>query len=409
MFIILHYENTSNGFVLDKDISSLFRNTLNFRWANVENLSEGKRSKSMIWQREWDANANSNYASQIIPTPSFQLNELTLLRVSKKENYVDDNDNIIFDKYINAFTSKALLYMINNEGNAVISGNDMLSEDAMKWDRSKIEKNALSKLKITLNISNVNDIEQQYNYNMEDFINECNNVNYNDEHKINSLSLQLCPQVKNLLSITYNNYYYNRIEDIVYTFIEPKSQGKVYKINFNDNLNSMFIIPLTSKVKNMLLETNDNFHMKLNDFLMNAKQTQDNNNNNEEEEHTTAMYIPCFKIEGHFNAENVPGLYDVKLKNKDEEDVYVQGVDDYFKVEFNYDSNYNQNFSLVPKMNVNDVNEVVIEDNFIVAISNQKIVTEIGVPIIQVFVVDKSMWKCKDGDGYYNGSNSNIN
>jgi hypothetical protein len=239
---------------------------------------------------------------------------------------------------------------------------------------------------------------------MEDFINECNNVNYNDEHKINSLSLQLCPQVKNLLSITYNNYYYNRIEDIVYTFIEPKSQSKVYKINFNDNLNSMFIIPLTSKVKNMLLETNDNFHMKLNDFLMNAKQTQDN-----EEERTTAMYIPCFKIEGHFNAENVPGLYDVKLKNKDEEDVYVQGVDDYFKVEFNYDSNYNQNFSLVPNTNVNDINEVVINDSFIIAISNQKIVTDIGVPIIQVFVVDKSMWKCTDGDGYYNGSNSNIN
>ena len=404
MFIILHYENTSDGFVLDKDISSFFRNTLNFRWANVENLSEGKRSKSMIWQREWDANANSNYASQIIPSPSFQLNELTLLRVSKKENYVDDNDNIIFDKYINAFTSKALLYMLNNEGNVVISDNDTLSEDAMKWDRSKIEKNALSKLKITLNISNVNDIEQHYNYNMEDFINECNNVNYNDEHKINSLSLQLCPQVKNLLSITYNNYYYNRIEDIVYTFIEPKSQSKVYKINFNDNLNSMFIIPLTSKVKNMLLETNDNFHMKLNNFLMNAKQTQDN-----EEERTTAMYIPCFKIEGHFNAENVPGLYDVKLKNQDEEDVYVQGVDDYFKVEFNYDNNYNQNFSLVPKTNVNDVNEVIIDDSFIIAISNQKIVTDIGVPIIQVFIVDKSMWKCTGGDAYYNGSNSNIN
>ena len=399
MFITLHYENTSDGFVLDKDISKFFRNTLHFRWANVENLSEGKRSKSMIWQREWDANANSNYASQILPTPSFQLNELTLLRVSKKENEIDD-DNVVFDKYINAFTSKALLYMLNNEGNAVIS-DETLNEDALKWERTKIEKNALSKLKITLNIPNVNSIEQQHDYNMKDFIAECQNVSDEDEHMINSLSLQLCPQVKNLLSIQYNNYYYNRIEDVVYTLIEPKSQGKVYKVNFNDNLNSMFIIPLTSKVKNVLLETNSNFHMKLNDFLMNAKQTQDMN---DEDEHT-ALYIPCFRIEGHFNAENVPGLYDVKLKNQNDENVYVQSVDDYFKVEFNYDRDFNQNFNLVPKENMSHVNEVVIEDSFVVAISNQKIVTDIGVPIIQVFIVDKSTWKSTDD---YN-SNSNFN
>ena len=59
--------------------------------------------------------------------------------------------------------------------------------------------------------------------------------------------MKINPELENIISIKYNNYFYNRIESDIKIMKEPKTNSNFYFISTKNNNNSIILCALNSE------------------------------------------------------------------------------------------------------------------------------------------------------------------
>ena len=94
-------------------------------------------------------------------------------------------------------------------------------------------------------------------------------------------------------------------------------------------------------------------------------------------------YLKTFKLISTINSINEIIDYFSIMINK-----YISSVDEFFKIEWNFENNLKNNISF----NINK-DDIIINDTFIFGIFNEKIFDLYTIPAIQLFIVTKDFWK----------------
>lgn len=114
------------------------------------------------------------------------------------------------------------------------------------------------------------------------------------------------------------------------------------------------------------------------------------------------IYLPSFKFENEIIVENPKFLSDIKLEKKSEFENYDEIEDEdkqttnhlvhkffqSFSIKIGHDINYNKNFVFKP-----DENEIIIQKDFIFALINLEVLSDLNIPSISFNIISKSNWK----------------
>ena len=149
----------------------------------------------------------------------------------------------------------------------------------------------------------------------------------------------------------------------------------------DDGTNGLLICEINSKMKNELVDNGINFYEKFYQLCLK------NTNTPSVPENTTAIYIPSFSINSHLVAESISEMEGIVIKDKENNQLYLSGIDEYFDVNFGADQNTKISFDVKPAEG-----DIVISDTFIFGVMNGKVMMNFQVPAIQLFMVTKDHW-----------------
>ena len=80
----------------------------------------------------------------------------------------------------------------------------------------------------------------------------------------------------------------------------------------------------------------------------------------------------------------------MSILNQDNKLLYIGSIDEIFKIKWNFDLEFKNNYSFIPNENNG---EIIIKDSFIFGICNLNILSNYQIPVIQLFIVTKENWK----------------
>ena len=357
--LVLTYLQKENGVqVIDKDIKNLFENKLNFKWANIQNLVNKKRTQTILF-------INNDSSPNL--TNSF-INIDTLSIVTFSNNFV--SSVLKNEQYINIFSIYSLLAEKSYKNEIKL---EKENENGILLDRMKINQILKDIINYNLNIESKDDIEDliKENFNLDTLF-------YNNE-KGDIVTMKIHPDLNSRITLKYNSYYYNRIESEIGILSEPNTNSKFYFIPTNNILISIMICQLTSKLKEKL--DNNNFYENFYSFYKNLIKDSGKIN---------TIYIPCFNYKGKFSSTGLNSVgKNVKIYDENNNTLYFNTIDELFKINMDVDSNVENNFSISPN---NTNNEVIINNDFLLGICNVDILTNIHIPLIQLFIITQDHW-----------------
>ena len=357
--LVLTYLQKENGVqVIDKDIKNLFENKLNFKWANIQNLVNKKRTQTILF-------INNDSSPNL--TSSF-INIDTLSIVTFSNNFV--SSVLKNEQYINIFSIYSLLAEKSYKNEIKL---EKENENGILLDRMKINQILKDIINYNLNIESKDDIEDliKENFNLDTLF-------YNNE-KGDIVTMKIHPDLNSRITLKYNSYYYNRIESEIGILSEPNTNSKFYFIPTNNILISIMICQLTSKLKEKL--DNNNFYENFYSFYKNLIKDSGKIN---------TIYIPCFNYKGKFSSTGLNSVgKNVKIYDENNNTLYFNTIDELFKINMDVDSNVENNFSISPN---NTNNEVIINNDFLLGICNVDILTNIHIPLIQLFIITQDHW-----------------
>ena len=357
--LVLTYLQKENGVqVIDKDIKNLFENKLNFKWANIQNLVNKKRTQTILF---FNNDSSPNLTNSFI-------NIDTLSIVTFSNNFV--SSVLKNEQYINIFSIYSLLAEKSYKNEIKL---EKENENGILLDRMKINQILKDIINYNLNIESKDDIEDliKENFNLDTLF-------YNNE-KGDIVTMKIHPDLNSRITLKYNSYYYNRIESEIGILSEPNTNSKFYFIPTNNILISIMICQLTSKLKEKL--DNNNFYENFYSFYKNLIKDSGKIN---------TIYIPCFNYKGKFSSTGLNSVgKNVKIYDENNNTLYFNTIDELFKINMDVDSNVENNFSISPN---NTNNEVIINNDFLLGICNVDILTNIHIPLIQLFIITQDHW-----------------
>ena len=277
---------------------------------------------------------------------------------------------ISYDKYINTFSITAIIFALaNNE--------EIKMDNSNLWDINALKTDYLRNLvQITTNNNNISNVELSSKFDTTEML-----YQENSNQNFDAFTLNFVPKFTNQLSINLNSFLYNRIEGKISELVEPLTGAKIYLIPTDDGTNGLLICEMNSKMKNELVDNGINFYEKFYQLCLK------NTNTPSVPENTTAIYIPSFSINSHLVAESISEMEGIVIKDKENNQLYLSGIDEYFDVNFGADQNTKISFDVKPAEG-----DIVISDTFIFGVMNGKVMKNFQVPAIQLFMVTKDHW-----------------
>ncbi len=360
--LVLTYLEEQNGdLIIDKDIKNLFENKLGFKWANIENLENEKRTQTIHF-------INKDNSKKLQDT---FVNIDTLSIITLSENIIDSDLNN--DKFINIFSIYSLLSEKSNKDKIKL---EKENENSILLDSRKISQYLKDIIGFNLNVDSKDDIEdlleEKFNFKLE-------NTLYNSE-KGDIVTMRIHPHLSSRITLEYNSYYYNRIESDIGVLSETKTNSKFYFIPTKSLTTSIMICQLTSELKE-LFNNNNNIYETFYSFYSNLIQDSEN---------IKVIQIPCFEYEGQFSSNGLISIgKNVKIFDENNSELYFNTVDQLFNVKMDIDNNMENNFKIKAN-NSND--EVIIDDDFLLGICNVEILTSTNIPLIQLFIISEENW-----------------
>ena len=360
--LVLTYLEEQNGdLIIDKDIKNLFENKLGFKWANIENLENEKRTQTIHFINKDN--------SKKLQDAFINIDTLSIITLS--ENITDSVLNN--DKFINIFSIYSLLSEKSNKDKIKL---EKENENSILLDSRKISQYLKDIIGFNLNVDSKDDIEdlleEKFNFKLE-------NTLYNSE-KGDIVTMRIHPHLNSRITLEYNSYYYNRIESDIGVLSETKTNSKFYFIPTKSLTTSIMICQLTSELKE-LFNNNNNIYETFYSFYSNLIQDSEN---------IKVIQIPCFQYEGQFSSTGLNSIgKKVKIFDENNSELYFNTVDQLFNVKMDIDNNMENNFKIKAN-NSND--EVIIDDDFLLGICNVEILTSTNIPLIQLFIISKENW-----------------
>ena len=360
--ITLYYIKDENeNLQINKEILSFLKNELQFQWANVENSLNQERSQELIFINPSEEEKKKSNLENIM-----YLESMSLVTFSKEKK----TSLISYDKYINTFSITAIIFALaNNE--------EIKMDNSNLWDINALKTDYLRNLvQITTNNNNISNVELSSKFDTTEML-----YQENSNQNFDAFTLNFVPKFTNQLSINLNSFLYNRIEGKISELVEPLTGAKIYLIPTDDGTNGLLICEMNSKMKNELVDNGINFYEKFYQLYLK------NTNTPSVPENTTAIYIPSFSINSHLVAESISEMEGIVIKDKENNQLYLSGIDEYFDVNFGADQNTKISFDVKPAEG-----DIVISDTFIFGVMNGKVMVNFQVPAIQLFMVTKDHW-----------------
>lgn len=398
IYIDLYYKfnEQDNKFTIDTEIRDIFKKNLMFKWAKLENLAnhvryqkmylklkkDDDKTTNMILEDDDEVNINVNQSNfialnskKVQPSSLISLNSASILSLSNQKK---GEGLINYDKYMNLFISSYLLNKIKDEEFTVKN-----QEKLINW---KIEDNGnFSKIATYKSSKSLNDIQSyitslktKENETIFPEVNDIINKEYTNSSLINSLIMNIALLLPSNISCVLGNIWYNRTEKDIKVLIEKKTKHKFYLIPSSDGINSIIISPLSSNLKSKIFENNSNlFEIFNQEIYSNLEQT------NQEKQKAPTLWIPCFEIDSHLQCDNLNCFENVEI-SKNKEQFYVNNIDEFIKVKFDYEKERESMFSVDPKDS-----DIVIKDDFLFGIINLDVLTNFNMSTILLFHVTK--------------------
>ncbi len=359
---LTYSKNENEEPIIDQDIKELFEKKLKFKWSNIENLKDLKRTQTLQYMKQEEP---LNIQDQFI-----SIDTLSIITLTEYQHYQEVN----IEQFINIFTIYALLAEKTAKNNIKI---EKKNENGILLESSKINQYLKNIIHYYFDINDKNQINEILNdkvdFNLDSII-------YNNE-PCDLVTMKLNPQLQSRITIKYKNYYYNRIETEIGVLREPKTNGKFYFIPTNDHSLSIMICELNSELKNEFLYKNKNIYEYFYSFYSQFIQDQETKN---------VIYIPSFNLEGNVFSNGLSIIENsININDNNNTSLLFDTVDEVFKVNMNNDPDLNNNFSTTPNYLNGDI---IINDAFLFGICNVNILTNNNIPLIQLFVITKDYW-----------------
>ena len=307
---------------------------------------------------------NNITMQKLKPQKLFEINDNIIFSI--KENEKNDDSVVNYDKFVNMFSVVFLYNKLKKDSFSFSNFEDKykdIFENEIKFEEMDI--NNIINFKM-----NEKDIESFYIK---------NNLSSNNLMNV-SLNIHINPIFNSSVSTIINNYNYNRIENNEISILLDNNSGmKFYLIPTKDG-NSIIITEINNENNKYFINNNLNIYDIFRDFYQNLSEEKKENTSN-------VIYIPSFNMETKIICSELNCFKDLKMI-KNNKNFKICNIEEDIKIKFNYDSNQELGF----KINQPEKNDIIIKDNFLIAIVNIDILTNLSIPSILLFYITKENW-----------------
>ena len=460
IYIDLYFYLENEKFLINTKIRDFIKNELKFKWVKLENISKEIRYQKMkhLFSSNDDNNNLLNNEiddNNILNQSIIGKKALKELNESIEDSFFDDNkDNIICNfiiknksvikyknksekekekeeklifnniKYINPFNIIYLIkkipedcvyseYVENNTYN-FFNINEHLDIEEILNNNDGISLNDI----LVNNSFLTSDLQQLLDF----FDKKYNKKEINDKNKFNINSkMNIFPLFDNCISVKYNHYYFNRIEnENMKILIEKETKQKFYFITANNNKNDNIILLISSSLNDNFIskyindQNTSNLSFKFIDIYNNIT-SYESENKNTNIQGKKYLYIPSFIINSKIklNYKKHKCQSNSEEFNENNEDIFIMNkYEEYFKIKFISEDFIGETKYKNKKKKVNSsINfyydkieddyiknkDFIIDNNFIIFVLNFDIIDNFAtIPLLSLYITKDNFISDKD-------------
>ena len=378
--IELFYGMKNEQFYLIKDIEKSLKEDVKFKWVNMENDGIHRKIKYKY------QNPNKIIDFSIIPTGKNILELKTASIVSFNNNNIDNN-NLIKNNELNDF---GIISIISE----MISMNDYEinfdKDNSFSQLLQKIQYNKFIKITnefIQNQFGSFEEIKEFIKDNLSNLASMINN-NFIKTNLIGTSLMKIEVSFETVIQTSLDGFLYNIISNNdIEVFTYQKEDNNYFYLLHSSNENLSFIIyefknnkfeDLIDSDENNISEIFQNIYSKI---------------NQQPKKIMKRMYLPVFKINKSKVYNKPLFLNGIKLSNNDG-DYYIQNLNQI--EDFIFGIEEKKNNLINAKLNlqfIDDNKDVVIKNEFLIALINPDLLCDLQIPTISTFIVKKDFWE----------------
>ena len=397
VIINLYYNLVNEKFKIDKNIKDFFEKKLKFKSVKLETISESLQYQKMKQVIKKDNNSDNINLDDNNECGNFFIKDNFNINMVEKLIKNNDKEADINLRQMNPFNIIYIIYLMKKIYN-IKSSFDFLLRKLNKFSTRKdfLLKDANNDIAMSLvlnedfnNDLNIKSLPQDL-----ESISKIITGNLKDELDISN-KLNIFPLFDGCLSVKYKNYYYNRIEcKNIKVFNEKGTQQVFYLLNIVNDKNLRMLISSN---------LNNNFKSK---YLPNSSEDEENNKqfkgiknfeeiynnleelNSDEKSNNKYIYIPAFSIDQKYEKSNVenPDEYAKNVINSFNEEYKIEFLTEELIAKKSKQINNNFEFNLTEE-EIKNKNEYLIDDEFMIFILDDDVISRIGIiPIMTINV-----------------------
>ena len=386
--IELYYGIKNDQFYLIKDIEKSLKEDAKFKWVNMENDGIHRKIKYKY------QNPNKTIDFSLIPSPKYilELKSASIISLNSNNNNMNNNKIINNNHELNDFGIISIISeMSSMEDYEINYEKDNSFSDLLQ----KIQFNKLMKITnefIQNQLGTFEEIKQFINENLSN-LTPLISDNFIKSNLIGTSLMKVEVSFETVIRTSIDGFVYNiisnnDIEVFSYQNIENDYSDNLFYLLHSSNENLSFIIyefknnmkfeDLIDSEENNICEIFQNIYTKL---------------NQQPKKIMKRIYLPTFKICKSNVYDKPLFLNGIQLSN-DKGNYYIQNlnqIEDFvFGIENNKNNLINANLSL---QSIDKNKDIVIKDEFLIALINADLLCDMHIPTISAFIVKKEFWE----------------
>ena len=393
----LHYIKKEDGsYLLDKDLEKEIKSETKFKWVRLENDGEKRRIKYHYLQsiNIINNNSNVNYINSIY------LNNYVLIKFLE-ETGINGITSLEYSKLYFIINLIKKYYLLENSKNVSEDIENIMNN--LKGLKLKKIVRILSDYSNAIQTTNTNfrdDYCMNDNYNLE-YINKFMDIIDKNKSTENDI---ICVNFNNIIT-NFSNIIKAKIDNYEYNIISMNNYIiEAFNMNENNNNNNDDFIYFTKsetenisfifyeiKISNNDLSKDENDIKTIFNKILKKILVKDSE---EPIKSFKKIGIPSFVYKKENNEENSNNDFNI-IKNN----VLIEEENLEFCCENNSNNDIKYSFSVDLNKNMEENDEIkIIKNNFVLAVLNPDLVLDYHLPSMNIFYIDKSIWKKVDNN-----------
>ena len=302
----------------------------------------------------------------------FSFNSISLINFSLMKSS-EESEN---EKFFNLFK---LLCVISKEKNFGLIQTNIINSDFVELNINDIENILQNSQELIIKCSGMEYVKQFIQDKLGNDI-YFNDILYNGKDDCDIITFDLNLSFLNIMSIKYNKYYYNRINENIEIIYDKKYQINIYLVPTNERNIYLIIVEMNDIFNKQINESNDNIYETISNIFkenFNKKKTENKN-----------IFIPTFNINKHLMINSLNNITEkIKIKNNSNSNLYISTLDEFNKINFNNDNNSKSYF----KINITK-KDIIIKNDFLFGIHYKSIYEITNIPIVELYMITQLYW-----------------